>query len=283
MTPKTVNLQPPILPSRSLPEGALRILQITDSHLYADPGGRLGGLNTLDTLDAVLKLAITGLPSWDLILATGDLVHDASEQGYQRVRERFEQFDLPVFCLPGNHDLPAVMGKCLNSGKPVSVAKTIVRNNWLIMMLDSTILGQEGGHLDAAELECLDTALKEHPDHHALVCLHHHPVVINSAWMDRMALDNPQDFFEVIDRYPSVSGVLWGHIHQVFEAERMGVRLMGSPSTCIQFTPGQDKFGIDQTAPGLRWLELIPDGTIRSGVQRLPATPGELDLRSTGY
>jgi len=283
MLPRPVNLQPPTLPSWSLPEGALRILQISDSHLYSDPGGRLGGLNTLDTFDAVLELAATRLPSSDLILATGDLVHDASDQGYQRVRERFEQFGLPVFCLPGNHDLPAVMGKHLNSSGPVSAVKTIVRSNWLIVMLDSTLPGKESGHLDAAELEYLDTALKEHTGHHALVCLHHHPVVINSAWMDSMALDNPPDFFEVIDRYPLVSGVLWGHIHQEFEAERMGVRMMGSPSTCIQFTPGQDKFGIDQTPPGLRWLELMPNGTIRSSVERLTATPVELDLRSTGY
>ena len=283
MSSTSINLQSPPQPFRALPEGSLRVLQISDSHLYSDPAGRLAGLNTLDTFEAVLKLAAERLPSSDFILATGDLVHDATEQGYRQVRERFERLGVPVYCLPGNHDLPEVMSRCLNSGGPVSAPKFLVRNNWLIVMLDSTIPGKEGGHLSQDELECLETALQQYPQSHALICLHHHPVTINSAWMDSMALDNPEAFFEIIDRYPLVRGIVWGHIHQTFESERLGVRMMGSPSTCIQFTPQQDHFGIDQTPPGLRWLELMPDGTIRSGVERLQSTPLELDLTSTGY
>ncbi len=269
-------------PSASLPEGSLRVLQITDCHLYEDPRGELAGIRTLDTFDEVLRLSKKELPEQDLILATGDLVHDASSEGYGRMMARFQAHGVPVHCLAGNHDLPTVMNRCLNS-KSVNSPKAVQYQNWSIILLDSTVPGKEGGHLNSAELEFLESSLDENPDSFALVCLHHHPVPVGSTWMDSIALDNPEELFSVTDRYDRVRGMLWGHIHQTFEGNRNGVRLMGSPSTCIQFLPRQNKFGIDNQPPGMRWLELMPTGIIRSGIQRLSQIPVELDLRSVGY
>ena len=283
MPSKTVTLNsPPLQPSGSLPPGTLRVLQITDSHIYADPEGRLAGVKTQQTLDDVLQMAKRDFWQADMVLATGDLVHDATPTGYRRIKQRLRTLDAPIYCLPGNHDLPQVMNDCLDRSG-VTAPKAVRQGNWLIILLDSTVPGSPGGHLSSQELETLDDNLRRHADCHALVCLHHHPVAVGSAWIDRMALDNPEEFFRIIDRYPKVRGVLWGHIHQLFEAERHRVKLMGSPSTCIQFMPGRDNFGIDQQPPGLRWLELLPDGVIRSAVTRLSATPMDLDLRTAGY
>ena len=283
MPSKTVTLNsPPLQPSGSLPPGTLRVLQITDSHIYRDPNGRLAGLKTQQTLDDVLEMAQRDFWQADMVLATGDLVHDATTAGYRRIKERLQTLGAPVYCLPGNHDLPQVMSECMDQSG-VTAPKAVRQGNWLIVLLDSTVSGSAGGHLSSRELETLDSNLRQHPDCHALICLHHHPVAVGSAWMDRMALDNPEDFFRIIDRYPKVRGVLWGHIHQLFESEHRGIRLMGSPSTCIQFTPRKDEFGIDQQPPGLRWLELLPDGVIRSAVTRLSDTPLDLDLRTAGY
>ncbi len=267
-------------PLQQLPPGAFRILQITDSHLYADAAGCLAGINTLDSFRAVLAQA-RHLNS-DIVLATGDLVHDASPKGYQRVRDAFSGFGAPVYCLPGNHDVPEVMSRCL-SGDGVTSPKQVLHQNWAIFLLDSTIPGEEGGRLGDDELRRLERGLAQHRDHHALICLHHHPVPVGSAWMDRMALEHPERFFGLLERFPNVRGVLWGHVHQAYDATYRDLRLMGSPSTCIQFTPRVDQFGIDNEPPGLRWLELFPDGAIRTGIQRLEQMPLGLDLGSVGY
>ncbi len=74
-----------------------------------------------------------------------------------------------------------------------------------------------------------------------------------------------------------------GACHQPYDGERNGVKLMGSPSTCIQFKACQDKFGIDLTPPGLRWLALLPDGTIETGIEYLEDTPSGIDLSVSGY
>jgi len=265
----------------NLPEGSLKILQITDTHLYADTDGRLLGMNTQQTLDEVLEMTRECGPV-DMILSTGDLVHDASQKGYQRFQSIMGSAGVPVYCLPGNHDVPEMMRACLTD-PAVQYIPSVTANNWLLVFLDSTLAGSEGGHLSDAQLELLDSTLSLHPDKQVMVCLHHHPVPVDSLWMDTMLVDNPEPFFGIIDRYPGVQAILWGHIHQEFDRERMGVRLLATPSTCIQFTPENDDFGIDNEPPGCRWLALLPSGQIRTCVTRLSIMPGGLELNSAGY
>jgi Icc protein len=278
----TDRVQRPPGPLADAPAGSIGVLQITDTHLYEDSGGRLLGLNTLEAFTAVLERARDDLGAVDLILATGDLVHDGTRSGYARVREHFQRLGRPVYCLPGNHDCPERMAESLDGGR-VRMVPSAVHGAWVFVFLDSTVAGRDGGHLDGEQLQLLDDSLSRHPDRHALVCLHHQPVPVGSAWMDTMALDNAGAFFDVVDRHPGVRGILWGHIHQTFEAQRNGVRLLGSPSTCIQFAPGRDHFGVDREPPGYRWLLLLPDGAIRTGVERLAGLPAGIELQSGGY
>ncbi len=264
-----------------LPEGSLKVLQITDTHLYAETDGTLLGMNTQYTLDEVLKMTEECGPV-DLILSTGDLVHDASAVGYKRFQSIMEKAGVPVYCLPGNHDVPSMMRKTLKDS-PVSYLPSAVHNDWGFAFLDSTLLDSEGGHFEQSELELLDQILSDNQDKHVLVCMHHQPVPVNSEWMDTMLIDNASDFFEVADRFENIKGLLWGHIHQIFDKERNGIPMMATPSTCIQFEPEKDDFGLDEEPPGCRWLALLPDGTIKTCVTRLSEMPDGLDFASGGY
>jgi 3',5'-cyclic-AMP phosphodiesterase len=73
----------------------------------------------------------------------------------------------------------------------------------------------------------------------------------------------------VIDRHPSVRAVLGGHVHQAFEGRHGDVRVLATPSTCAQFTPRTERCVMDLRPPGYRWLELWPDGTLRTEVRWL--------------
>jgi Icc protein len=260
----------------------LRILQLTDTHLYADPSGRLLGQDTRQTLELVLDLAYRTFRPIDLILLTGDLVHDESPEGYAYLKQRLTALDTGCCCLPGNHDSVLVMATTFDSGSANSDT-TVRESAWNLVLLDSTIPGEDGGHLDREQLRRLQDSLAARPDDPALICLHHHPVPIGSAWMDTMALDNPEAFFGIIDRHPQVRAVLWGHIHQEFSTNRKGVRLLGSPSTCVQFLPGSTEFALDSRPPGFRWLELHGDGRVDTGVERILAYPDPLVLTTGGY
>lgn len=259
----------------------LYIAQITDTHLYADPHGQLLGLDTRHCLTQVIDLALsTQAP--DLVVASGDLAHDGSPQAYQHLRTCFSRLRVPIYCLPGNHDEALALRTNSKSGRLHS-RRSVCIGNWLLLFLDSTVTGSDGGHLAETELDELDTALTSHPDSHTLVCLHHQPVNIGSRWLDTMAVDNSKAFFDIIDRHPQVRAVIWGHVHQTFEQQRNGVRLLSTPSTCIQFLPGSEEFAVDMIPPGYRWLELYPGGTFKTGVTRLQMIPGEVNPGSRGY
>ncbi|MES9817120.1 MAG: 3',5'-cyclic-AMP phosphodiesterase [Candidatus Thiodiazotropha sp.] len=272
--------QPPNF--KQLPAESLNLLQLTDSHLYADPSRCLLGINTLETFDHVLAQALQETGDPDFILATGDLVHDASDSGYKRLLGRLQLTEIPTYCLPGNHDIPGKMKQILNQDN-VHCIPSVQAKGWSLIFLDSTIANSDGGRIDENQLELLEVLLRAHADKHTMICLHHHPVPVGSRWMDTMVLENPDAFFKLIEANPQVQAVLCGHIHQAFDTEYRGVRLMGSPSTCVQFIPRVDDFAIDAIPPGYRWLSLQPDGTIRTGLNSLPKIPSGLDLASMGY
>ena len=50
----------------------LRVLQLTDPHLKADRDGKLLGMNTRDSLAAVIDDVLKRCGQPDLVLATGD-------------------------------------------------------------------------------------------------------------------------------------------------------------------------------------------------------------------
>lgn len=272
----------PDRPFAGLPVGTLRVVQLTDTHLFADPAGMLLGMNTLGSLDAVLDLVRAEAQPAELALATGDLVHDGSEAGYRLLSRRLGSLGCPVLALPGNHDDPAVLDAVL-ADPPVRRLREARFGDWQILLLDSTVPGSDAGALSPTELDWLDGALGATAAPHALVCLHHAPLPTGSDWLDTMILANADAFFSVLDRHDRVRGVLFGHIHQTFEAERNGVRILGSPSTCVQFAKVRPRFGIDPRPPGYRWLGLAPDGVIRSDVRRLARPVAGLDLGAGGY
>lgn len=266
----------------TLPAGTVRIAQITDTHLYADTERRLLGLNTLECLRRVIDLVEATAWPIDMVLATGDLVHDASPTGYELASREFSRLHVPVYALPGNHDIPQVMLDNLGING-MSMPRVVDTEHWRLIMLDSVLPDEEGGHLAESELDHLKQALDAAQDKHTLVCLHHQPLPVGSRWIDTMALDNGEAFFDLLAPCPQVRGVLWGHIHQEYDQVRNGVRLLASPSTCVQFSIGVDDFQVGEEPPGCRLLALLPDGSIRTEILRLDSYPNGIDLDSGGY
>ena len=247
----------------------MRLLQFTDTHLLGTPGTAVRGVATDVTLKRCLAHARHRHPTPRALLLTGDLVQD-DRDGYARVRQFFAGAGVPVHCLPGNHDSPAELRAHLTS--PPFVHELANRyDGWLILMLDSTVAGANHGHLAAAEIARLDRALTNNADAYALVCLHHHPVPHGSQWLDTVMLDNSDELFAVLARHPRVRGLLWGHVHQALDSTRGRMRLMGTPSTCMQFEPDAEDFRVDSRPPAYRWLELGDDGSLETGIEWVSA------------
>ncbi len=262
-------------------DASVLLVQLTDSHLFADADGKLLGMNTHDSLQRVIERVLDEQPQVDLILASGDLSQDGSVASYQRFRQLHEQIPAPARWFAGNHDeLPAMQAACAGSDLLQPVTDL---GNWRIILLDTSIPGAVPGHLSAAQLALLSAALSDAGERHVLVTFHHHPVSIGCRWMEPIGLRNPDALFAVLDGFPNVRALLWGHIHQEFDQLRNGVRLLASPSTCVQFAPGSEEFQVDQEAPGYRWLRLYADGRLETAVSRVVGIHFEVDYSIKGY
>lgn len=245
-----------------------KIIQITDTHIFTDNADSFDSVNTTESLNRVLSLIKDSDVKPDLIIASGDLVHDASPSAYRKLDAVLQKTEAPVYCLPGNHDDPDMMQKYLNKGN-VHTRKSFQTGRWNIIFLDSVIPGSHGGKLSDEELSRLKGIIDEHKTCNHLICLHHHPVLIGSAWMDGMMLENAESLFSLTDNMKQIKIILWGHIHQEFDSKRKGVRLLGAPSTCVQFKPGTDTYVQDDKAPGFRVIELYENGDFETEIRRL--------------
>jgi 3',5'-cyclic-AMP phosphodiesterase len=260
----------------------LSILQITDMHILRSPGETLVGIDTEYYFHAVLELAFSTHAHFDLVLVTGDLAQSPSRASYQRILNRLEAYHTACICLPGNHDDFALMQQILNT-KNVNCRKQTVLGNWQIICLNSQIVGSAGGRLSKDELLLLKQCLSNYPTHHALIAVHHHCLPTDSAWMDTMTIENNDEFLAIIQQHPQVKVITTGHIHQLMDTMVASVRVLGTPSTCFQFTPNSQKFGIDTTAPGYRIIQLYADGHIESVITRLSEPLSGLQTNTKGY
>lgn len=237
----------------------VRVLHITDPHLFADPAGELRGVTTRASLERVLKHYRQHDWTADIVVATGDLVQDDSVEAYRHFAHLVGGLELPVLVVPGNHDLPEHLAEVLHPPR-FSVNEAYESNAWMIVGIDTCVPGRAGGAVTDAELDRLDALLKSSGADHVLVCMHHPPVSMGSRWLDSVGMDDGDAVLATLAASGTVRVALFGHVHQAYDVEHAGIRVIGTPSTCRQFLPGSDDFAVDDRPPAYRQIELAADG-----------------------
>jgi Icc protein len=247
----------------------LRLLHVTDLHLHADADRELYGVKTAASFRAVMQQAFAD-EDWRpaAILVTGDLAEDESSGAYERFRSVMQTYELPVYCIPGNHDDPALMAELLD-GDGFQFCGSTGFGDWRIILLNSHVPGDEGGELNDGELLRLESELDRTGGTHALVCVHHQPLPMGSRWIDELGLRNGPELLRILERYTQPRAVLWGHVHQASDRRHGKLRMLSTPSTCAQFTPKTENCVMDLRPPAFRRIELAAHGAIRTEVRWL--------------
>ena len=258
------------------------IAQITDIHLFAKENQELLGMPTNDSFCAVIEQLKKLGSELDLLLLTGDISGDGSPESYENLQNLLHPLQIPTYSVPGNHDCAIAMEEALNL-RLFSRRKSFERGGWNFILLNSSVPEQVHGYLSPEALDWLDYQLTIVDEKPTLIAIHHPPFLVNSQWLDGSRLQNADDFFAVVDRYPQVKLVICGHIHQEFQYQRHHVCYLGTPSTCIQFQPNSSDFALDDRQPGFRHLKLYPNGNWESCVERVPYFYQLELLATTGY
>ncbi len=242
---------------------SVELVQITDTHLFADPAERLLGVKTYESARAVLADAMKAAKP-DLLLITGDIAQQAEVETYQRFRALLDEYwQGPVFTIPGNHDLSAPMAEARLAIERVDLGA------WSVIGVDTHTDGEVGGNLTDAEFDRLSDELAGSDAPHVLLAGHHPPIAIGTPWLDRQRIANGDRLVTWMRLQPRVEAYLFGHVHQRVERREEDLQILGTPSTCFQFEPGSQTFSLDRRLPGYRTLTLTPAGEIETRVHRL--------------
>jgi Icc protein len=250
------------------------LIQLTDCHLEQEASTTLASVNTDDSLAAILDEVIS--EQADAIFATGDIASGGSIEAYQRFMKATELLSPPLFWLPGNHDSPVTMSAL----KPL--VSSVTCNNWLLIQLNSKQPERVGGLVGEQQRQVLQRMIAATAAEHVLIFIHHHTVDIGCAWIDGQKLDDHALFWQAIED-SKVRAVVCGHVHQASDVLHQQVRVISTPSTCIQFKTNSDDFALSDEAPGYRRLRLHINGDIDTTAVRLQDQRFSADLNCSGY
>jgi len=241
----------------------LRILHVTDPHLFADDAAELRGVVTATTLARTLDDYRASGWTADQVIVTGDITQDHSAGAYRRFVDAVSSLSLPVHCVPGNHDVPDLLrDACESAGFHYCAA--VQCGDWLIVGLDSAVEGEVAGRIPAAEAQRLRDAVDASDAEHVLVHLHHPPVAVGTPWLDAVGMHDADAALERLRSVNRVRSILFGHVHQAHDSTHNGLRIVGTPSTCRQFLPGSKDYAVDDRPPAWRRVELRADGLMET-------------------
>lgn len=267
-----------VLPQRE-PDCA-KIVQISDLHLFEDPSQLLDNLNPATSFHQVLALLQQELANIDLLLVSGDLVHEISEKNYQQVFDCLDSLGIPYQCIAGNHDVTQELDPELPFEQRRHIAMPahhrlasrvkVSLPYWDILLTNSAVAGQVYGKFDEMTLDWLQSQLTiaKKP---CVIVAHHPMVAVNARWIDSHQLQNADKFWQVVSPYADiVKAIFVGHIHHENHVLHNGIHLFSTPSTCVQFAPFQDDFTTDtKKTAGLRWITLYNNANLATGIKRI--------------
>jgi 3',5'-cyclic-AMP phosphodiesterase len=246
------------------------IAQLSDLHVGADWEGVDPLLCLQNAVEAVLALPT----AVDAVLVSGDLTDNGSDEEYRQVRELLDRFEVPVHVLPGNHDDRAALRRAFElPGAPAAPIDYAVEVGPLrLVVLDSSVPGQDPGALEADQLRWLDAELGRHPERPTILAMHHPPLVTGSAEWDSINLSASERaaLAEVVGRHQQLRAIVAGHLHRIAASTLAGCPVLSVPSTYLQAVPhfAAGEVEVDGEPPGFA-LHALLEGELSSQVEAI--------------
>lgn len=214
------------------------IAQITDMHITAEGEPSLKDSDTAGNLARVVAAINRFSPRPDMVIATGDLVNDASPASCVHLKALLTPLAVPVYLVPGNHDDRDALRTVFpdhdylpSSGR---LNYVIDRYPVRVIALDTVIPGAPGGELDDGSLAWLDERLSEATDQPTVIAMHHPPFATGIHIMDGMNCENGDRMEAIVARHPQILRVMCGHVHRAIQIDWGGTAAMISGATSMQ-------------------------------------------------
>ena len=213
----------------------MRILHLTDTHLYGDPGAH--HYDRIDTAAALRGLLgrLEHLADIDVVVHTGDASEDGTAGSYRLLHEILGPFaaalDAPLAVVMGNHDVSAVYGQEIAPGERIAESQDRVvplPGGARVVVLDSSVPGAGYGHLDPEQLDWLRGVLAEPAPAGTVLAIHHPPLVGATELLRGLDLDGLDELADVLAG-SDVRIVLAGHYHHEMTGQIAGIPVHVAP------------------------------------------------------
>lgn len=269
---------------------SFRILHLSDTHAFGDDTHHYGRVDTGAQLARVLRAVDRG-ERFDLVVVSGDISEDGTEESYRRVRASVGAFAADrgaraVFAM-GNHDrreaFRAVLGVGQDDarepnpdgepGRPV--VSVSVSEGLRVVVLDSSIPGAGYGRIEQDALNWLAAELVTPAARGSVVVVHHAPIPARTDLLQALALQQPSELLDVLAG-TDVRVVLSGHYHLPLVQTVRGLPVVVAPGVAnIARSVGNTKEESATVDAGGAILELNDDG-VRVVPFVIPAVPDEV-------
>jgi 3',5'-cyclic-AMP phosphodiesterase len=250
----------------------MRIVQISDLHLR--PGPLCSGIDPWAAWQAARQRVADMVPVPDLLLLSGDLADDGQPETYRRLADSLREAGLPFAVLPGNHDCRLALRAAFSGqawGHPELACQRVDCAEFTLLLLDSVIPGEEGGHFDDDHLAWLNRHCPG--DRRVLLALHHPPVAVGIAGMDAIACSGSERLAAWLAGRPNVEAVLCGHVHRPVFTALAGRPVLTAPSTVHQIALQDGPLAYTTEPGGLLVHDWLPGQPLRSHYLPLAAAP----------
>lgn len=242
----------------------MRILHLTDTHLYGDPAARhYGRIDTAAALRGVLG-RVRGLGAIDAVVHTGDASEDGTVESYRRLHEILDPFaaalDAPLAVVMGNHDVSAAYAEGIAPGQRVAERQdrvVDVPGGGRVVLLDTSVPGAGYGHLVPAQHEWLAAVLAEPAPAGTVLALHHPPLVAATPLQRALDLDGLAELGAVLEG-SDVRIVLAGHYHHAMAGSIAGIPVHVAPGVANVVDPLTE--GGDEQALALSGASVVELG-----------------------
>jgi Icc protein len=97
--------------------------------------------------------------------------------------------------------------------------------------------------------------------------MHHPPVELGLAWLDRIGVEDAHLLRELLAQEPRIRLVCCGHVHHESSHQVGAAEVVTVPSTGLQFSPVSDVAEFVTAPPGYRIIDLNGDGYSTSVVR----------------
>lgn len=215
------------------------IAQITDTHIRSPEIPSFFDFDPVDFLNSAV-VRLQSLPARpDAVIVTGDLVDCGRVDEYEKFLEILKPLDIPFYVIPGNHDNRETLRKVFRPTHDYLPADGFLHYviegvPLRLIALDTIIEGEDGGILCEERLGWLAARLNEAREKPTLIFMHHPPILIGMAEMDRLNCGNADKLRALLKDHRQVVRVTCGHAHRTIQVRWEHAIVGISPSTAHQ-------------------------------------------------